>query len=216
VIITLNNYSIVSNITRIDIIGKGEGREYAPQKATENGELWAVNNSIFDRDVDRLFYLHYPEDTAEWEEMKVRAYELDIPIMMQDSYPEIDKSTRYPLREIIEKFGTYYFSNSIAYMLAYALYIGVKEVHIWGVPLNFDTEYIYEKASVEFWIGYCMASGVRIILHDNGSGTVMKTADWKLYGFCKLIGGIVKDWKTLVKKRDLLRFTKPKFDDGDS
>ncbi len=103
---------------------------------------------------------------------------------------------KYPLREVVDKFGITYFSNTICYMIAYAVYIGVKQLDLYGINMvPEDTEeYYHEKGGVEFWLGFAIAKGLKVKVHGDKS-RVLKTKDGKLYGYgCdeKLKGGIVE------------------------
>ena len=184
------------------MIFKGPGKEDAPLVAPEGVPVWGVNNSIFDRDMEKCFYLHYPEDTAEYREIRLEGNDKKIQVVCQDKLVGWDKQEKYPLKEIIEKYGVGYFSNSVAFMIAYALYNGFEEIHIWGAPLNSQTEYIFEKAGVEFWIGYAMGQGCKVVIH--GASTIMRTQKDRVYGWDKKLGSIVKNWKTLYKDKNLL------------
>jgi len=44
------------------------------------------------------------------------------------------------------------------------------------------SEYAYQKAGVEFWIGQAMGRGIKVINHSPIS-TILKTRDGLLYGY---------------------------------
>lgn len=73
----------------------------------------------------------------------------------------IDKSN-YPLKEIIEKFNSTYFNNTISYMLAYAIYTEVEEITMYGIDMNAADEYYAQRGSVMYWIGYARAKGIKV------------------------------------------------------
>jgi len=195
---------------RVFIIGKGDGKEFVPDVIPKGVDVWGVNNSVFDRNMDSLFYLHYPEDTAEYREIRLDGNEKGIEVITQ--YGDLegwDKQIAYPLKEIIEKFGTGYFGNSIGYMIAYALYKGYEQIDIYGCPINTETEYIFEKSNIDFWIGYGMGLGVKTKIH--GTSTIMIPNANKIYGWDKELQEVVPNWAELIKKKDLIEF----IDDND-
>jgi len=104
-----------------------------------------------------------------------------IPVFLPRTYHNIPTSMKYPLREIVAKFGITYFSNTICYMIAYALYKGVKSIDFFGVRMAYGSEYTNEKAGLEFWIGYAMGKGVKIKVH--GESALLKTKTGRLYGY---------------------------------
>jgi hypothetical protein len=87
-----------------------------------------------------------------------------IPILMVDKYDDIPMSEKYPLDEIIKELQTDYFTNSISYMIAYALYEGVAELAIYGVDMAQDEEYAKERPSVEYFVGYARAKGIPVYI----------------------------------------------------
>lgn len=93
----------------------------------------------------------------------------------------------YPLKRIIKKFDTDYFSDTIGYMFAYALdmwtdkidgRLVLKEpekkhrIRTFGIDMaTFDSqghsgEYQLEKGGVEFWVGYAKGLNVRVEIGD--------------------------------------------------
>ena len=59
----------------------------------------------------------------------------------------------------------YYLHNSIPFMLAYALMIGVKVVHLFGADYTFPGQAAREddRANTEYWVGVLRAMGVTVI-----------------------------------------------------
>lgn len=87
-----------------------------------------------------------------------------IPILMCKHYDDIPMSVEYPLDDIIKTLQTDYFTNSISYMVAYALYEGVDELAVYGVDMAQDEEYAKERPSVEYFIGYARAKGIPVYI----------------------------------------------------
>jgi len=59
-----------------------------------------------------------------------------------------------------------YLHNSIPFMLAYALFIGVTDVHLFGCDYTFPGSDIREsdRANTEYWVGLLRAYGVNVIV----------------------------------------------------
>lgn len=68
----------------------------------------------------------------------------------------------YPLNAIMEWSGSNYFTSSTAYMIAYALYTGQKDIEIYGVDMEDKAEYADQRACVAYWIGFGRAKGANI------------------------------------------------------
>jgi len=57
-----------------------------------------------------------------------------------------------------------YFRNSLPYMIAYAVAIGVQEISLWGVDYSWNGGTVREddKANCEYWVGFARARGVTV------------------------------------------------------
>jgi hypothetical protein len=73
----------------------------------------------------------------------------------------------YPLEDAIETTGSNYFNNSIAYMMVYAFMQGAKEINIFGVDVESDSEYRFERPCLTYWIGWLKAKGVKVNSTNN-------------------------------------------------
>jgi hypothetical protein len=99
---------------------------------------------------------------------------------------------------MMKKFDTTYFSDSIAYMVAYALYLNTKKdkktgllklkepmrIRCYGVDMHTKDEYATERGGIEYFIAYGRALGADIWIHPDSS--VCKTDTGKPYGFYQI------------------------------
>lgn len=60
-----------------------------------------------------------------------------------------------------------YISSSIAYEIALAIYEGFEEIHLYGVDLNTESEYAWQKPGVEYLLGFAAAKGIKVVLPSN-------------------------------------------------
>lgn len=91
------------------------------------------------------------------------------------------KATIYPLETVIQQLKANYFANSLAYMVAYAIFTGVKSIHLYGVDhLSYQT-YIMERSCLEYWLGRAQGAGIDISIAEDSA--VLKTYNRKLYGY---------------------------------
>lgn len=171
---------------KVHILGKGEGWEDAPHGHGDT-QVWGINTHILSRPLDMVFEPHDVEWWLKnWDKIRPwhktergypkhieRVNELEIPYLTLRSYPFIPTSKEYPVNDIIREFGVDYFTGGIDYMLAYAIYIRVKKIDIWGVHTVYDDEYEYQKPSLEFWIGVAVGRGIPIKVH--GSHSLLKS-----------------------------------------
>ena len=90
-----------------------------------------------------------------------------VPVYMQDVYPDVPMSVRYPLDDVCSglNFNKRYFTSSVAYALALAAHLPYKRVEVYGVEMETDTEYRYQRDGVTFWLGIAIGRGKEVIAH---------------------------------------------------
>jgi hypothetical protein len=108
------------------------------------------------------------------------------PIMTSRAYADYPGLIEYPLQHVIRSTGTAYFNSTVAYAVAYAIHIGVKEMSLFGVDFTWPNVHAAEagRACVEFWIGQAMARGM--IIHIAESSTLMDAVEpeaRRFYGY---------------------------------
>lgn len=118
-------------------------------------------------------YQHYGVGYVEW------LQNLSIPVFMQEKYEEIPTSLKYPLEEILARFPRKYFTNTVSWMLALAIYEGYEDISIFGVDMCVADEYACQRPSCEYFIGYAEGLGIKVYLPDQSD--LLKTPF--LYGF---------------------------------
>jgi hypothetical protein len=93
----------------------------------------------------------------------------------------------YALNAVLRDFAVppdrHCFSNSISYMIAYAIAMRFKEIHVFGVDMAQDqllsAEYRQQRPSCEFFLGIAVGRGIQIYLPP---GSDLLISD-HLYGF---------------------------------
>lgn len=186
---------------KVAIVGYSMNRNKAPFN-DESFEIWGLNDLYkhIPR-YDRWFQLHTAneverrhfesvESRDNWETHLECLKQMTCPVYLQEYHPEIPHSIKYPLEDILAHFGrcfvepdhAAYFTNSVSYMIALAIYEGFEELHIYGVDMAtsfIDNEYSHQRPSCEFWLG--MAAGRGMKLHIPKETDLLKTRF--LYGY---------------------------------
>ena len=139
---------------------------------------------------------HYvrPEGHLDW--LKEQA--ATIPVFLQNDPPEgwPVNAKRFPIEEIDANFGSEYWASGPQYMLAQLLLEGYTEIHVYGIHLSTQAEYIEQRPAWEHMLGRAMGlkysverkADVRVYHCDNGFTLVLPTAcpilthGWK-YGY---------------------------------
>ena len=140
--------------------------------APDEGERWGINNIIRAKPVSRVITSDPADDITVVETRKL-AEESNTPFVGQENYP---------LKEIIKEFGTDYFSCTLAYAIALAIYEGYQEIEIFGVNWDDTEEYNDQRAGIDFWCGFAKGRGVKITIQGTRA-QAMQTRNGLLYGF---------------------------------
>ena len=181
---------------RVAIVGCADTCKQVPFDRAQEFEFWGVNNLYLTRPGPwtRWFDIHsfkYSQPRRRWERrgaadfrgQTVEKYlaalqDLDIPIYMQAPCPVVPNAVIYPVDDILANFGDY-FTNTISYMIALAIFEGFEEIRILGVDMAVDTEYHWQRPSCEYFIGIARGRGIEVVLPDECD--LLKTRF--LYGF---------------------------------
>jgi len=195
---------------RVILIGKSDSWENAPKCG--NFDVWGVNDLVTHRDVDMIFDMHQIEkrwdatiendfmnklvavqgDAKATEILHIkmallktvrRAEELGIQLVSLQEHPDISKNiVAYPYKEIVDTFRTDYFSNTIDYMLAYAIWEGYTHIDLYGINMAIGSEMEWEKPGCDFWTGMALGRGIRVNIKSHVS-TLMKPGRGVIYGY---------------------------------
>jgi len=108
-------------------------------------------------DVPAGYFLR-PQGHLEWLRQQ------SIPVYVQDAKALGSRSARtFPKAEIEAKFGKH-FASSPAWMIGLALLEGVTELHIYGIHLATEWEYVKQKPNMTFLLGLAAGLGVKVVL----------------------------------------------------
>lgn len=89
--------------------------------------------------------------------------------VVRPGYPGL---VAFPLEDVLnaglDNAGAPYFNNTVAYAIAYAIYIGVKTISLFGIDFTRPNAHHAEqgRACCEYWLGVAAARGIRITVPD--------------------------------------------------
>ena len=160
---------------RVAIVGFAASRHQAPFDDPDV-EIWGMNRlhaAMPDKRWNRWFQLHAVDEEHEGSELEahlkwLRTQSFPIMIRPQDvGKYDIPTEEPYPIDDMINLFGSY-FTNTVSYMLAYAITYGAEEIGVYGVDMAqdgvVDGEYAYQRPSCEYFLGCAAGAGIQIIL----------------------------------------------------
>jgi len=189
---------IEDNKRKLCIVGTAGSAGKAPYN-DPNAEMWGVAHSLMLQSVkrlDKVFEIHLPyiynqevspysrkpiihhankENSPAWMPQK------DIEAVTWVKDDNLNNNTVFPREYLKNKYkdllpvnDKFYVTNSIAYMIVWALDMVIEndaydELHMYGIHLETDTEWQYERPCNEWWLGvlagYLLAKGKRGVIH---------------------------------------------------
>jgi hypothetical protein len=134
------------------------------------------------REPDWYFDMHRPECfRAELKSWNPQYYtwlkKLQTPIFMQENWPDIPMSVRYPKERIFAEFRAY-FTNHCAYMIALAMTEGVTHIGLFGCQYA-GAERGTQRDSLTYWLGRFEQSGGVVVIPSEHNTLLTK----ELYGY---------------------------------
>lgn len=135
----------------------------------------AVSNHTFPR-ADAIFQMHVPtiwrnpqnrNDPGHYNWLQNQTEVKDI--WMQDIYPDVPASRRYPLEDVramLHDNPDHFLSSSVPQAVALAILQGYSRIEIYGVAMETNTEYQWQREGVAFWRGFAMGRGIDFYFAD--------------------------------------------------
>lgn len=168
-------------------------------------EVWGINNMGDTLRCDRVFHM---DDV--WVQERRAAAKPDGPIAnmlkwlrthpgpvytstVRPGYPGL---VAFPLEDVLNANTIAYFNNTVAYAIAFARFIGVKKLSLFGVDFTYANQHHGERgrACCEFHLALCMADGIEIV---NCSESPLMDAcapgEERLYGYDGVNVAVKKD-----------------------
>jgi hypothetical protein len=163
------------------IIGTANSRMKAPFDTTNpNAQFWGVGHCLLLQDIrrlDKVFEIHLPyiynQEISPFSQKPIvwhanKEYALfgrtnDVAVITQKKDPNINivdvfdrdyyKDKYFPL---FPPSDVFYATNSIAWMILKAIDDGFEEIHLYGIHLETQSEWTYERPCNEMWLGFFM------------------------------------------------------------
>lgn len=117
-----------------------------------------------------------PADHLEW--LRTRPF----PVYLQEAKPDWPNARLFPREQILDTFAPYwpwrltrkgevqpgrdYESSSPAWMLMHAVVEGYREIHVYGIHLATEWEYVEQRPNFEWLLGVAAGMGVKIVLPE--------------------------------------------------
>jgi len=155
-------------------------------------EIWGCSPGAYGvvPRVNMWFELHRYEPGQPWFSPEYCQWlaKANYPIMMAEVRPEIPQSVRIEQEALVAKYGPYFFTSSLAWMMAMAIEAGATKIGLWGVDMAANEEYAEQRQGVHYFAQIATAKGIEV-------GVPPESCLFRappLYGVCEIEHGQIK------------------------
>lgn len=180
------------------IIGFAPSWDIAPY--SEKGiDFWGINELYLNLQKAKIttpfaawFEVHNIEQSPSKQKQEHQKFlqTCKIPLVTQRHWDKYPSSIAYPVQYIVNYFNMNFvvdekntgfsdYSNQISWMIALAIVLGYKEIMVYGVDMAQQSEYAFQRASCQFFLGYATGSGIKVRIPK--ACELLKAG--RLYGF---------------------------------
>lgn len=156
---------------KVAIIGTAPSSRMLAPFADTSWEIWCCspgNMNICPR-VDVWFELHknlhWPEHESYGKPYIEWLSKQTFPVYMQDQF-YLPNALVFPKDEMVKEFGSHFFTSSFAWMMAFAISRGFKEIGLYGVDMASKDEYILQRQAFYFWLYKAKSLGIKVTIPD--------------------------------------------------
>ena len=83
-------------------------------------------------------------------------------VWMTEKIDEIPSSKKFPWEKLVKKYGPYFFTSSIAWMMAEAIEAGATEIGLYGIDMAHSSEYKDQKLGCQYFATLAVAQGIKV------------------------------------------------------
>ena len=149
-------------------------------------DVWVFNEAVsvkssWVKRADAVFQIHQeaiwrnPHNRNDGGHLNWLKTQTEIPVFMQDVYPDVPASVRYPLEDAKLLAGVYldaeeaphFLTSSPALAIALAILLGYKKIMVYGIAMETNTEYQWQRDGVSFWQGFAKGRGLEFHFEDD-------------------------------------------------
>jgi hypothetical protein len=130
-------------------------------------EIWSCSPANMDLPrSDAFFEIHGPDTVLrepQYVDMGYIKYCQTHPrIYMQELRPEFPGAVKYPMEEMSKRFGDYFWTSSLAYMLALAIDKKPEVIGLWGVDMQASDEWAHQRPGCHYFIQEALRAGIQV------------------------------------------------------
>ena len=149
----------------------------------QDWEIWGCSPA--NRNLPRCdvwFELHNVEvklregltEWMDWLKTKPKVY-------MQQALPDYPGSIMYPLKEMVAKYGRYWWTSQVAYMQALAIEQKPDVIGLYGVDMAANSEYNQQRLACQYFLMKADEAGITVVVPPESD--LLEPSP--LYGYCE-------------------------------
>lgn len=157
---------------KVAIVGCAETWSFAPFNDL-SVEIWTFNHLMFEKvpRFNRYFDLHIPyknyfKSFPEYAEFLKNNQDK---LYIMDKHSDFPNANVIDWKKISEDFRHEYFTSTMAWLVALAIYEGYQEISLYGVDLLLLDEYAEQKPCIEYWLGYAEGKGIKVNIQESSN-----------------------------------------------
>lgn len=104
----------------------------------------------------------YGEQYVKW--LNEKTFPLLAPIDRESSKAMFPRAQLFPWRMLVKEFGHDFFTSTFAWMMAYAIFVGAKEIALYGVDMSSKDEYILQRPGGKFFKYIAEKRGIKVTI----------------------------------------------------
>lgn len=185
---------------QIVIVGTAPSSIRLGPYANPDWEVWACSPGTYGvlPRINQFFELHRWEPGQPWFSEGycdfLRAF--NGPVWMSAPVNEVKGCVVLPVDALVQKYSPYFFTSSIAWMMAMAIEAGATKIALYGVDMAATEEYGYQRAGCQFFAMLAKAKGIEVGVPPESD--LLRPAP--LYGVCEQNHGWIK---ALAREQEL-------------
>lgn len=154
---------------KVAIVGTCPSSRMLAPYDDESWEIWTCspdNAGKLPR-VNRWFEIHGDlgwENRQEWEIKFIDwLNNQDFKLYVQLTHLFREDAIQFPYEELVNEFGTYWFTSTFAWMMALAIKEGAAEIGIFGADMAANTEYGFQRPGMRRFIEFAEDRKIKVI-----------------------------------------------------
>lgn len=154
---------------RVAILGLGPSiKDYLGEMSRKKSlphfdEIWGVNTTNRAFKLDKIWVMDDLADvSSRYPEWAAELRTTTTPIITPHHYEDFPTSWPFPKDEVCSSLKDDYFTTTPAYMVGYAIHIGVEELYLFGIDYYYPNAVVVESGAscVAYWLGVAKQRGI--------------------------------------------------------